>query len=287
MNPQKPSTLRGDHVWLSVLGLLAPDRAVIRADAPSLVLTLEAAVAQVSRERAVLTLDRSGCLVLPRGVRVTLRGASASARVAVLSFQEPLFDRVARAYRKLGVERPRLDRWAQRLEVLPRTLWVHEIVHRYVFERYVLGEHRNAATRFLETEILKEIYFLFRDRDEGADRATAVRRYGPAVERALAHIEAHLFEPCDVRALAARAGASESTLLRAFRRELGVSPGVYWRGRRLEEALVLLRSGQHSIAEIAARVGYDNPTAFGFAFRRRFGEPPSRFLPRRPARRAP
>jgi AraC-like DNA-binding protein len=33
------------------------------------------------------------------------------------------------------------------------------------------------------------------------------------------------------------------------------------------------------IAEIAEMVGYDNPTAFGDAFRRRFGRPPSMFKP--------
>ena len=30
------------------------------------------------------------------------------------------------------------------------TVWIHEIVHRYVFERYALGERDNLATRFLD-----------------------------------------------------------------------------------------------------------------------------------------
>ena len=51
--------------------------------------------------------------------------------------------------------------------------------------------------------------------------------------------------------------------------------------------LVLLRSGRHSVAEVAIEVGYDNHTAFGQAFRLRFGRPPSTFRPQRPLRPAP
>ncbi|MGE3460096.1 MAG: helix-turn-helix domain-containing protein, partial [Kofleriaceae bacterium] len=82
----------------------------------------------------------------------------------------------------------------------------------------------------------------------------------------------------NVTALARVAGASTSTLLRAFHAEVGISPGAFWRNRKLDETLLWLRSGA-SVAEVATRAGYENPTAFGFAFRRRFGAPPSRFRP--------
>jgi AraC-like DNA-binding protein len=218
---------------------------------------------------------------VPRGGHVTLRAATLACRVVVLSFHEPLLAIVASTYKKLGFERGQLDRWFARMEVLPRTVWIHEIVHRYVFERHGLGEDDNVATRFLETEILKEVYFLFRDRDAGADRATMVRKYSAYIERSVAYVDAHVFEPCSVADLAEFAGASASTLLRAFRRELGCSPGAYWRSRKLDEALLLLRAGCYGVAEVATAVGYENPTAFAHAFRVRFGCPPSKFLPRR------
>ena len=276
---------RAERITLTVLGIAPNDRAAVRADRPTLLVTIEASVARADAGGEPLALDRSVCLVLPRGAYVTLRAPLAS-RVAVLAFHEPLFAEVARAYARLGVSRARLDRWMGRMELVPRTVWVHEIVHRYVFERYALGEDHNLATRFLETEILKELYFLFRDREAGAARASLVAKHTPCVARAIAHLESHLAEPCSVAELAARSGASESTLLRAFRRELGCTPGVYWRTRKLDLAIDLLRSGRHSIAEVAIRVGYENPTAFGHAFRLRFGRPPSSFRPRRP-RRAP
>jgi AraC-like DNA-binding protein len=286
MIPQK-SSHAGERVALSVLTVVAPRTTVVSAREPTLLVTMESAVAKVSCDGVDLTLDRSGFVVVPRGARVTLRASASASRVAALALREPLFAKVARTYAKLGVDRSRLGLWMGRLELLPRTVWVHEIVHRYVFERYALGEADNAATRFLETEILKEVYFLFRDRAAGADRATSVRKYSASVERALAYVEAHLFDASDARALARHARASESTLLRAFRRELGRTPAAYWRGRKLDEALVLLRAGRHSVFEVSTIVGYDNPTAFAFAFRQRFGGPPSAFVPRGRSRPPP
>jgi AraC-like DNA-binding protein len=276
-----------ERMTLSVAGVIAREPSRLRLARPSLVATLEASSVEVLVGSQRIVVDRTGCLVVPRRTSVTLSSRTPATRVALLGFGDALVAAVARRYAKLGLDRARLERWLARPELLSRTVWVHEIVHRYVFERHALGENDNLATRFLEIEILKEIYFLFRDRDEGADRASAGQKYSPALERAIAWIEAHLFEPCGLRELARRSGASESTLLRSFRRELGCRPGEYWRTRRLDESLVMLRAGRYSVAEVAARAGYDNPTSFGYAFRARFGRPPSGFLRKRPTKRAP
>lgn len=284
MIPQKPSSA---PATLAVHGIVAGEPLTTKTAHPSLVVTLEASTveASVGRERTVI--DRTACLVVPDRTRIRFTGTTPANRVAVIGFGEEVLVAVERTYRKLGLERARLDRWLARPAPLTRTVWVHEIVHRYVFERRVLDVERNLATRFLEIEILKEIYFLFRDREAGAERATASQRYSPIVERAVGFIEAHLFESHGIAELARRAGASESTLLRSFHRELGSKPGEYWRARRLDEALVLVRAGGHSIAEIASKVGYENPTSFGHAFRARFGRPPSAFVRKTPTRPAP
>jgi len=276
-------------VSLAVLPVPARDVVDVgRVARPSIVVPLEAAAVDVGIARRTLLLDRSGFLVAPRRTSMTLRTRMPATRVALLGFGERLFVDVPRRYRRLGLVRARLEGWLGELTILPRTVWVHEIVHRYVFEREALGTRDNLATHFLETEILKEVYFLFRDRDdEGAERETMGQRHSAPVERAIALIEADLFGDIDVKRLARRCGASESTLLRSFRRELDVTPGAYWRMRRLDEAMVLLRAGRYSIAEIAVRTGYEKSTSFGLAFRKRFRSPPSAFLRRRPTKRAP
>jgi AraC-like DNA-binding protein len=270
-----------------VVPLGAEEQLSLRLPAPSLLMTIESAVAQVKGAQTTFTLDRSSFLAAPRDARLVLRTPATASRVAVLSFHPPVLAAVAKTYRALGVDGERLSRALARLELLPRTSWIHELVHRYVFERCTCGHDVIEATAFLETELVKELYFLFRDRDAGSDRASLVHWHAPCVQKALAHIESHLFHASSIASLAKRSGASESTLLRAFHRELGCSPAAYWRSRKLDEALVLLRAGSRSVGEVAGHVGYDNATAFAFAFRSRFGRPPSAFLPRRPTRPAP
>jgi AraC-like DNA-binding protein len=287
--PQKPSR-SPERLVLSVVSVIKGQRVAVRTDVPTLVLTLESSSIEARCRGTKTNVDRSRCLLVPAKGFVALHGSAPASRVAVLAFHATLFDVVTAAYAKLGIDRARFARWMERPEVLPRTVWVHETVHRYVFERYVLGEHDNDATRFLEVEILKEIYFLLRDRADGAamgERASLVQSFSPSVDRALGYIDARLFEPISVPQLASHCGASESTLLRMFRRELGCTPSDYWRTRKLDEALVLVRSGRRSVAEVAIEVGYTNPTAFGHAFRQRFGGPPSSFRPLHPVRRAP
>jgi AraC-like DNA-binding protein len=278
MIPHKPS------VELAVLGVAA-EPMTIRIAVPSLVVSIESSVAHVRVRGTDVTVDRSSCLVVPGRDVVTMQ-ATGAARVVVLGFHASVLAAVEGEYKQLGFDRARFVRWLKRSAELPRTVWLHELVHRYVFERHALGETDNLAIRFLEIEIAKEIYFLFRDRESGAERATIVRTHSPQVDRALHHIESHLFDVCNVAALTRVSGASSSTLLRLFRNEVGCSPGAYWRNRKLDEALIALRAGR-SVAEVATRIGYENPTAFGFAFRRRFGRSPSAFRPTGRIRAAP
>jgi AraC-like DNA-binding protein len=266
--PQKPS--------LDVHGVVDP--IALRISGPSIVFTIEAAIAHAGRH----TLDRSNVYVASSGT-LTLEGTS---RIGVFMFG-PVLGAVEREYKALGFDRRKLERCLRAPSLLPRTVWLHEILHRYVFERHALGQHANAATTFLEVEIAKEVFYLFRDRESGDERATIVRAHTPQIQRALAYIESHLVHEVSVAALARVAAASTSTLLRLFKNELGCSPAAYWRNRKLDEALLWLRGGR-SVADVAMRAGYENPTAFGFAFRRRFGRPPSTFRPAsKPAARSP
>ncbi|MEQ9502061.1 MAG: AraC family transcriptional regulator [Deltaproteobacteria bacterium] len=280
------SASRATRTTLEVhaVGATATKRFLTKA--PTFVVGIETAVGAVEVRGARFTIDRSSCLVIPARARFTISAESA-ARIATIGFEPPTFDAVERSYQRLGFDRERFDGWLAIAAVLPRTVWVHEIVHRLVFERWALGETDNQATRFLEVEILKEIYFLLRDRDAGAERSTIVQKRSAVLERAVAFIEAHVLEPINVATLARAAGASERTLSRTFRRELSTTPAAYWRTRKLDEALVLLRAGRDSVAEVAAKVGYENPTAFGHAFRLRFNRPPSAFRPRARVRPAP
>lgn len=272
---------------LDVRGLVPHVRTALTVHAPSLVVSIERSSMSLAVRGEDVPLDRAVLVLVPAGARLRFTAVSPSGRVAILGLGDDVVRRAARLHTNVGLDRERLERWLRAPHVLPRTTWVHELVHRYVFERTVLAMGAGLVVSFLETELVKEAYFLLRDREAGADRAPAVHRPSTLLDRALAWIEAHLFEKVSVEALARHARASESSLLRAFRRELGTSPTEHWRARRLEEALVLLRAGGSTVLEVATRVGYEGGAAFAAAFRRRYGRSPSTFVPARPMRRAP
>ena len=258
----------------------------IRRAAPTLLLPLGASLLEVREARgAPVMVDRTSWFVVPGGSAAQVGAVSAVYELLELVPSPALLTAAARAYRG-EVKAVELRRYLAEGGALPRTVWVHELAHRYLFERVVCRKAGTLAARFLEVELVKELYFLARERAQvpevaGGARAGAVTRSAP-VERALAHLEQHLFEPFTVADLARRAGASPSTLLRAFRREVQASPAAYVRTRRLDEAMVLLRTGRYGVGETALRVGYGNLAAFTAAFHKRFGAAPSRVRPAAP-----
>jgi AraC-like DNA-binding protein/quercetin dioxygenase-like cupin family protein len=88
--------------------------------------------------------------------------------------------------------------------------------------------------------------------------------------------------PADQRTLAewGRAvGASERTLARAFVTATGLTFGRWRTLLRLQSALPLLANGE-VVSRIAARVGYETPSAFIAAFRRETGVTPAAYFGR-------
>lgn len=115
-------------------------------------------------------------------------------------------------------------------------------------------------------------------------RASAVR-LGialPADKRLRALCEALLEDPLRHATLAGwarEAGASERTVARLFRDELGTSFGPWRQQVLLGRALTLATQGK-PMALIAAELGYASASAFSAMVRRSVGVPPSRFFDR-------
>ncbi|HEX7702736.1 MAG TPA: helix-turn-helix transcriptional regulator [Kofleriaceae bacterium] len=82
-----------------------------------------------------------------------------------------------------------------------------------------------------------------------------------------------------LRQLARTAGASLRTLERCFLAETGLAIGAWRREVRLFHAQRLLAIGT-SVTEVALDAGYANPSAFGHAFKLRFGIAPNAARPR-------
>lgn len=265
-------------------GPALPERAHFDA-LPALVLPLDRSVVELRIGDDARRLDRSSFALVPAKTRWRVRALSPVTKLLTLFVDDDARARARREYRP-HVDVARFDAILAAPRVFPRTRWVDEIVQRYLFEIDVCEKNGSAAARFLETEIAKELYFLGNEQLDDRTRASVVHEGNDVVRRARELIEADPFARLRIDALARRCHASESTLLRAFRRELGVAPATYVRDRRLDEALLMLESGRWAVGEVATRVGYANLPAFSVAFRRRFGVAPSRaryVSPRTPA----
>jgi AraC-like DNA-binding protein len=89
--------------------------------------------------------------------------------------------------------------------------------------------------------------------------------------------DARYVEPLDVDDLARAAGLSRAHFSREFRRAFGESPHAYLLTRRLERAAALLRTTDHSVAEICFSVGLQSVGSFTTTFTRTYGMSPTAY----------
>ena len=80
-----------------------------------------------------------------------------------------------------------------------------------------------------------------------------------------------------IATLAHEVGISRAVLAERFRQYLGEPPLAYLTRWRLQLGAQMLSSTSHSVAQIAAKVGYESEPAFNRAFKRTFGNPPARY----------
>jgi AraC-like DNA-binding protein len=84
-------------------------------------------------------------------------------------------------------------------------------------------------------------------------------------------------DPLDVEALAQAAHLSRAHFSREFRRAFGEPPHQYLLTRRMERAAALLRTTDHSVAEICLSVGLHSVGSFTTSFGRTYGLSPTAY----------
>lgn len=81
--------------------------------------------------------------------------------------------------------------------------------------------------------------------------------------------------PARLKSVENQTGKARSTLWRISKARHGESPARMMRARRLEQAMLALRSTDRAVTDIALEAGWLCPSKFAAAFRRRFGQSPS------------
>ena len=78
--------------------------------------------------------------------------------------------------------------------------------------------------------------------------------------------------------LSKRFGISMTMMKKCFYSMYGTTMGAWLTSYRMNQAAVLLKSGQSlNVAEIAGRVGYDSPSKFAAAFRKVMKKSPTEY----------
>jgi AraC-like DNA-binding protein/mannose-6-phosphate isomerase-like protein (cupin superfamily) len=92
---------------------------------------------------------------------------------------------------------------------------------------------------------------------------------------AVLYVDRHFREPLTLAAAAAQAHLSPNYFSERFRQYTGTSFQLYLQERRLRFARSLLCSTPLAVTEVCHAAGFNSPSHFGRAYRRRYGEPPS------------
>lgn len=96
-----------------------------------------------------------------------------------------------------------------------------------------------------------------------------------ALEPSLRMLSENLSERVTIEKAAKASGMSSSSFKDRFTKTYGMTPLTFRRQCRLQEAARLLSETDESIAQIAASVGYQNPSKFASAFATKYGITPS------------
>jgi AraC-like DNA-binding protein len=99
----------------------------------------------------------------------------------------------------------------------------------------------------------------------------------PALSRAVLAVQRAPGRSWTVAALAAEARLSRSAFSRRFGEVVSDTPHAYVAGWRMQVAADLLREGRQSAKQVSRELGFSSPSAFGQAFRQRYGVPPAQF----------
>lgn len=97
-------------------------------------------------------------------------------------------------------------------------------------------------------------------------------------------IKGYLHEPHTLSSLATRAGMSSNYFGQSFKAAEGLPPMTYVYDQRVIRARSLLRTGKHTVAEVAQMVGFTEQGQLDYHFRRVLNNAPRDYLPQKKER---
>jgi len=129
---------------------------------------------------------------------------------------------------------------------------------------YLLAGHEDGQLPFAERGLQMQSQLPLQEQDQ-------------AIRRCQEWIAEHYAQPAPVEAMAQQAGLTRRTFARRFRAATGHLPMDYVHALRIEQAKRILEHQADRLDEVAAEVGYEDPTFFRRLFKREVGLTPAAY----------
>ena len=150
-----------------------------------------------------------------------------------------------------------------------------------IFKKMLTQSEQDAySSEYMESLMKVLLIELLQDAKAGSapQYPTASHWENEIVDRAMQMISANLHRKLSLEELAEQVHISVPYLYKLFQVHLGTSPGKYIAKIRIEECKILLREGQMSMSQIAARMGFSSQQQFSRQFSAICGISPTQYL---------
>ncbi len=152
------------------------------------------------------------------------------------------------------------------------------------FDQLVYHKINPPFSSLFEQAKFLEIFSLLMESAFGQQGEVCPVAMSPAIEHKLNRVRQHIMdnvdEVPDPDQLARLYELPRNTLKEGYKYKYGKSLHQFHTDHKLESAMQMLASGEMLVKEIAFRIGYQNPSHFISAFKKKFGYTPKQFVRR-------
>lgn len=184
-------------------------------------------------------------------------------------------DEMKRILELLSIDLPRISEFTENQDFY--MAGANDAVRHIFSELYTVQDHIKSS--YIRIKLL-ELLLILTEMDFDATKKDYVY-YSKAQRDCIRQIHdfivEHITEHYTIEELAERFEISPTAMKNCFKGIYGVPVYTYFRTYRLQIAEKLLREGQLSVTEIAARIGYINPNKFTSAFHAEYGMTPTEY----------
>ena len=161
---------------------------------------------------------------------------------------------------------------------------LYELINKFIEETTILENSNRAYSRDLVVLTFKEIMInLFQIDNDEISHETVINPIQSQFENELLneidnYIHKNIYEPISVEDICSHFAISRSTLQSLFKKHVNQPPKRYINELKMAKAQRMILEGNHSITEVALKLGFSSIHYFSRKFKTRFGLSPTEYL---------